>query len=326
MPPFEPKRDRSFKYRGPAELFSGELMIPLISAGFGEPIPENFQAKLRHVAHGPRADIAVNDHHEPIDLIVRNVKSFCDTSAFVIGGWSWRGDDGRIYQKRNENLAPMKDHLANQCRSTLAAWRQHGGRDRDCIIEIGNELDGSYWKNNLDEFFETAMTCYNAIRQMSKETPIITGSTMNFNKEPLWKKGGYEILDELCDLKWPKDTWQGLHPYRGGGREFPSFDSIEKALAELKKVLRGRPVAITEMGWASRTGHSNEKIAEMMRLEIEMWHLFGAMLFCFYQIQDAPIPENKGEGGFGAYTNAEEGLTAKPVVEPLHNYLEFIAS
>jgi hypothetical protein len=118
-------------------------------------------------------------------------------------------------------------------------------------IEIGNELDGSYWKNHLDAFRRTAMTCYERVRSVSQEVRFITGSTMNYNKEIAWKRGGYEVLHDLCRLAWPMDTIQGLHPYRGGGRFWPSFNSERDALSELREVLRGRKLAITEMGWAS---------------------------------------------------------------------------
>lgn len=310
-------------------------MIPLSCAGYVYPIDDRHVEAVNYTAVGIRTGPCVNDSHEPIDAIVKKAAQEFSTSIFIVAGWDWRNtavpphQEGHTFQRRDANLLedPGKEHIANQCASILAVWKQSGREYRDCIIEIGNELDGSYWKDNLDEFFELAMHSYDRIRSITSETPIVTGSTMNFNKEPFWKKGGYEIFRELCALAWPKDTWQGLHPYRGdGGRTWPSWDSDQDALEEIARLLDGRDLAITEMGWASRTGHSDSKIAAMVAQEIQMWNDFGATCYAHYQIQDGPIPDNAGEGGFGAYTSLENGLKKKPVAEPLHGYVEMRAT
>lgn len=305
-------------------------MILLSCAGYVYPLDERQVEGVRYTSVGQRTGPCVNDPHEPIAAIVQRAASLWKTSMFIVGGWDWRNtaipphQEGHTYNQADKNLLedPGKEHLANQCASILAEWKQSGREYRDCIIEIGNELDGSYWKHNLDHFFELAMHCYERVRSVTPDAKFITGSTMNFNKEPLWKKGGYEIFCELVDFPWPADTWQGLHPYRGGGREWPSWDSDKDALEEIKHLLNGRGLAITEMGWASRTGHSDTKIAAMVAAELQMWKDFGAECYAHYQIQDGPIPDNAGEGGFGAYRSMEDGFEKKPVAETLHNFLE----
>jgi hypothetical protein len=246
-----------------------------------------------------------------VAALVANTRLYFDEAIFIVGGWDWR-DAGKLVQKRNADLEPLKVHLASQCKSLIAEWVNSGAQPSKLWIEIGNELDGSYWKNHLDAYHRTALTCYERVRSLSGEVNFITGSTMNLNKEFSWKRGGYEVLDDLCALSWPMDTIQGLHPYRGPGRYWPSFPNEEAALEALEKILSGRKLAITEMGWASGTGHDDDLIAEMTRVETTMWKRFGAVCYTAYQIQDAPKPNNHGEGGFGAFSSVADGLTEKP--------------
>lgn len=283
----------------------------LINAGFCEPLLPELAFRLQPLCHGIRTGLAVNDEHPMIERLVRDALTYFDEAIFVIGGWDWRFG-GKLEQRRGADLEPQKVHLANQCESLIAEWGAQGGDTSKLWIEIGNELDGSYWKNSLDAFRRTALTCYDRVRSLSDRVHFVTGSTMNLNKEPSWKRGGYEVLQELCRLAWPMDTIQGLHPYRGGGRAWPSFASEDEALLELREVLRGRKLAVTEMGWASGTGHSDEAIAGMMREEIAVWRDFGAVAFTAYQAQDDRVPRNVGEGGFGAFSNFEDGLKEKP--------------
>ena len=282
-----------------------------INAGFCEPLHREVALRCRDIANGNRTGLAVNDEHPMIATLAKDTLSYFDEAVFVIAGWDWR-EGGKLIQTRNADLEPMKVHLANQCESLIAEWGANGGDTSKLWIDFGNELDGSYWKNHLDAYRRTAMVSYERVRSISDQVHFITGSTMNLNKEPLWKRGGFEVLEDLCRLSWPADTIQGLHPYRGGGRFWPSFDSEGEALDELRRVLRGRKLAITEMGWASGTGHSDEAIADMTRLEIEMWRHFGALCYVGYQAQDAPKPRNMGEGGFGAFSAVSDGLTEKP--------------
>lgn len=308
-------------------------MILLSNAGFVYPIDDRHAEGVGYTAVGIRSGPCVNDPHEPIDAIVAKAAKLYETSLFLVGGWNWRNPEipphqpGHVWDDRDANLLehPGKQHLANQCASILDVWKQSGREYKDCIIEIGNELDGSYWKTNLDEFFELAMHCYKRVRSISDEVPFVTGSTMNFNKAGsifCWKKSGYEIFRELNNLSWPSDTWQGLHPYRGDGRGWPSWDSDRDALEEIRDLLKGRGLAITEMGWASMTGHSNDKIALMVAQELQMWKDFGAACYIHYQIEDGAIPNNGSEGGFGAYTNIADGFAQKQVAETLHGFLE----
>jgi len=282
-----------------------------INAGFCEPLHPEIAARCQSIANGIRTGLAIGDEHAMVAALVADTRLYFDEAVFVVGGWDWR-DGGRLVQKRNADLEPLKTHLGKQCQSLITEWGTSGGDLSKLWIEIGNELDGSYWKNHLDAFHRMALTCYERVRAISDQVRFITGSTMNFNKEFSWKRGGYEVLDELCGLSWPMDTVQGLHPYRGGGRYWPSFDSDESALAALTKVLRGRQVAITEMGWASGIGDSDELIAEMAREEMAMWRRFGAVCYVGYQAQDHAKPGNVGEGGFGAFSNVVDGLEEKP--------------
>lgn len=287
-----------------------------VNAGFNEPLHPAVAARCQSVARGIRTGLAVNDEHAMVATLVEDTLKYFDEAIFIVGCWDVR-QGGKLIQDRQANLEPQAQHLANQCESLIAEWGARGGDTSKLWIEIGNELDGSYWKNDLEAFRRTAMTCYERVRSISDQVAFITGSTMNFNKEFAWKRGGHEVLAELCRLSWPRDTIQGLHPYRGGGRFWPSFDSEGEALAELRRVLRGRKVAITEMGWASGTGHIDEAIAEMMRAELAMWLEFGALCFVAYQAQDDVAPRNVGEGGFGVFANVVDGLKEKPVAKVL---------
>jgi len=295
------------------------------SAGFSEPINDEIVNGVKATSNGIRSGPAVNDQHGWIEKIVDDAARRFESSLFIVGGWDWREANGRLLQRRDANLLenPGKEHLANQCGSILAVWEQSGRPLEACWIEIGNELDLSYWKKHLKEFHELAMACYERVRSISKEIPFITGSTANFDCRPLWKKGGYEILDELCRLDWPSDTIQGLHPYRTESRqnEWPTWDSSNEALEKLRDVLRGRDVAITEMGWRSRGKFSDAEIATFFRAELEMWDEFGAHCFVPYQIQDAAKPNNSGEGGFGVYTNLVDGFEPKLVAGVLGEWL-----
>ena len=287
------------------------------SAGFAEPLSKQIADAVKKVAVGIRTAVAVNDQHNRIEQIVSNAAGHFETSIFIVGGWDWRRPDGGLYQRRDADLSYMAPHLINQCRSILSVWLRTERKPSDCWIEFGNEVDGSYWKNNLGQFFNVAMACYRKVREASEHSPFITGSTMNFNKGRLWNRNGYDVMKELCAFGWPRDTLQGLHPYRQEGRGWPSFKSDAKALAALSKLLRGRRVAVTEMGWRSNEQHTDAKIAAMTREEIDMWRRFGSACFVHYQIVDAPRPNNRGEGAFGAFSAHVDGLAPKPVAEVL---------
>lgn len=289
-----------------------------VSAGFSSPIPSPIAKAAQLIAHGNRTSLAVNDGHDWVDTIVTDAAKRFETSIFLVGGWFWRREDGSLYQQRDANLLadPGKEHLANQCDSILHVWQQRGRSIGDCWIEIGPEVDGSYWKKHLDQFHELAMFCCERVRSISPVVPFVTGSTMNFNRAKYcWQKSGYKILKELCRLDWPSDTLQGLHPYRTDlpQNEWPSWDDWDQAQNKLTRVLRGRKVAITEMGWHSNTGFSDEQIAAFTAKEIQAWEEYGAACYDHYQVQDEPAPNNAGEGGFGAYTNMIDGLKPKPV-------------
>lgn len=284
------------------------------NAGFGEPLSPELVEALEPIAHGIRTGIAVNGTHEHIEAVVGNAAEHFGESTFIVGGWDWLEDGGALYQRRDADLFPMRDHLARQCESIFAVWTQRGRPLETCWIEVGNELDGSYWKEHLSRFHQLALFLYRRVRELSPSSPFITGSTMNLNKGALWKRDGFEVLEELCRLGWPGDSLQGLHPYRQkDGRGWPSFVDDNEALEELRRILRGRRVAITEMGWQSKRGFSDRRIADFMREEIICWELAGAACFDHYQVQDAPKPNNEGEGGFGAYSAAGDGLEAKPL-------------
>ena len=299
-----------------------------VNAGFSRPLDDETAEKCQEVAEGIRTGPACNDHHEPLEAVVGDAADRFERSVFIVGGWDWRDEDGNLYQRRDQNLLedPGKLHLANQCESVLAVWKQRGRRHEDCVIEIGNELDGSYWKEHLDEYHELAMACYERVRSISSAAPFVTGSTMNFDQAPFpWQKRGYEILDELCgSFTWPDDTLQGLHPYRTRHpqSEWPTWSSSAEALARLREVLRGRGLAITEMGWHSGDTFNDDEIARFTADEIQMWERFDAYGYVHYQIQDEAKPDNTGEGGFGAYTNAVDGFEAKPVAQTLQDAME----
>lgn len=295
-------------------------------AGFSHPLTDTVASGVSSTAEGIRTAIACNDHHDWIDTIVTDAATRFETSIFVVGGWDWRAADGTLSQRRDANLLddPGKEHLASQCASILAIWRRRGRSYGSCWIEVGNELDGSYWKAHLDQFYKLAMHCYDRVRAISLDAPFITGSTMNFNRAPYpWQRRGYEVLKKLCRLDWPRDTLQGLHPYRSKCRQdqWPTWDSSIAALAKLTAVLHGRGVAITEMGWPSGGAFTDDEIATLVHDELAMWDAYGAHCFAPYQIQDEPIPWHTGEGGFGIFTNIEDGFDEKPVACVLRDWL-----
>ena len=294
------------------------------SAGFSDALPDDAAAGASMISEGIRTGPAVNDHHDPLARVVVDAAKHFEASLFVVGGWDWRRDDGSLYQRRDANLLedPGKEHLASQCASILAAWGQTGRPLSSCWIEIGNELDGSYWKRHIDEFHELAMHCYHRVRSVSEDVPFITGSTMNFNKAPWpWQKRGYEIFRDVCSFSWPGDTLQGLHPYRQEGRGWPSFNSEDEVFEELRSLLRGRGLAITEMGWHSGAEHDDDKIADMMTAELDSWSRFGAYCYTHYQIQDSDKPGNTGEGGFGAFSSLGDGFWEKPQARALAGWM-----
>jgi hypothetical protein len=81
----------------------------------------------------------------------------------------------------------------------------------------------------------------------------------------------------------------------------------------LRTVLRGRRVAITEMGWPSGERWNDDEIAGFVRDECKKWISFGAECYTHYSVEDGPKPNNHGEGGYGAHTNLADGFGMKPV-------------
>lgn len=301
-------------------------MIQFVNAGFSQVLPLEFVEPCQYVARGIRTGPAVNDLDDWVRRLVQDTKRHFDDAIFIVGGWDWRREDGSIYQDRKAVLNDRKDHLANQCAQIVHDWREADGDESRLWIDFGNELDLTPpWKNDLDGFFRTAMASYQAVRGMSDTVNFITGSASNFNRQPggiCRSPRGLKILKELSKFDWPSDTFQGLHPYRTQSWQstWPTWGGTDEALLALRDVLKGRRLAITEMGWPSGGKFSDSEIAAMSRAEIEMWRdEFGAACYCHYQIQDSTRPDNIGEGGFGAHTAFADGLKRKPVAVVLHN-------
>ena len=75
------------------------------------------------------------------------------------------------------------------------------------------------------------------------------------------------------------------------------------------------------MGWTSGEKFSDGEIATFVGAELKMWADFGARCFVPYQIQDGAKPDNSGEGGFGVYTNLNDGFEEKLVARTLSDWL-----
>lgn len=304
-----------------------------VVAGFSNLLEYKFIPKTQVIAHGIRTGPAVNDGHERIEKLVENTLEHFKEAIFIVGGWDWRDESiethhpGNLYQRRDANLKDMTEHLANQCTQIISNWRYFGGEDSNLWIEFGNELDlTDTWKHDIDGFYRTAMTSYETIRSLSSSVRFITGSTSNFHRKPkyqCWRSPrGWEILKKLREFDWPKDTYQGLHPYRNDlpHEQWKHWKDWNEALQRLDYILNGRRVAITEMGWHSGSKWDDFQIAEHINKEIGAWIKVNAGCYVHYQIQDSPKPANVGEGGFGAYTNIDDGLEPKQVQTVLANW------
>jgi hypothetical protein len=276
----------------------------MVSAGFGESISGEWCDRVGNISMGPRQDMPHGADDVYVRKLVENVTSRDFHAMFIIGGWMYLRDDGSVHS--DKKLQPNPEHVRDQAHQIVYEWKQKGAQESRLYIEIGNELDLSYWQEHLDDYHRMAMMCHEAVRKQSSDVRIVTGSTSNFRKKGLfWQNDhGYEILEKLCSFDWPDDTLQGLHPYRTGHRqsEWPSFSSSEDALKALRKLLHGRKLAVTEMGWHESEKWSREDVANFTQDEIKMWRDFGADVFVLYQIQDGL--GSTGEDRFGAYTAA----------------------
>lgn len=281
-------------------------------------MPPKMWAGVNDVSSGPRTSVCLNDQAPWIRRIVEDTLTHCrDQEAIIIvGGWAYREAEGNISDRGREvPLVPWTPHLANQCEQIIKDWRRAGGRDENLWLEFGNEIDiTAGWKRNLDAFHRAAMVCYERVRSLSGLVRYVTGSTSNFRKRKLpWQSPkGYEVQKRLSKMDWPVDTYQGMHPYRDDPSSF-RWEAFERMLGK-------RKAAITEMGWASGEGHTDEAIAQFVDDEIRKWEQFGAACYDHYQIGDGAIPYNTGPEGFGAYTALDDGFEPKPVQPVLENW------
>lgn len=300
-------------------------MLIYQAAGFSMPLadaPPVMGEGVRFTSAGIRTGPANNDGHEWIRPLAIDALNHGDVAIFIVAGWEWRDDSkpehspGHLIQDRKRPIDFA--HTANQAQQIIHDWRFAGGKDRNLTIEIGNELDlTDVWRRGkLGKFPALVMQVYNAVRELSDEVKIVTGSVSNFRKRPnFWRsRRGFEVLECLRDAHFPRDTLQGLHPYRNDLPPGLYHDwHRDEALDVLRGLLDGRKVAITEMGWYSGGNWTDDQIAGFVHDEIAAWRDFGADSFVFYQLQDGVRPDNSGEGGFGAFTNHVDGFEPKPV-------------
>lgn len=302
------------------------------NAGFSNPLStpgrdvNGFGAAVQATSHGIRSGPANNDGHERIRPMCVDALRWGDSAIMIVAGWDWRDESkpihspGHMYSDRNRK--PDVEHTANQAEQVIHDWRFGGGLDGNLTIEIAGELDlTDIWKGRkLSGYYDFAMRVYDRVRSLSSEVKIVTGSTSNFRQRPRFKRSrrGFEVLECLHDMGFPKDTLQGVHPYRNDLPPglYHNWDR-QGAFNVLRGLLDGRKIAITEMGWHSRGDWTNQQIAGFVRDEINSWREFGADCYVHYQIQDGRKPNNTGEGGFGAFENHEDGLTPKPVATVL---------
>lgn len=290
-----------------------------VNAGFNNPLARVLWPKVNSIAHGIRTGPAVNDGYTEISVLVANALTVAPEAIFIVGGWDWRRPNGSLYQRRDFPLVERSGNLAIQCQRIVGMWQCMGRKDENLWIEFGNELDITPgWNKDLEDFYRAAMLSYAAVRELSSEVKFITGSTSNFDRKSwgCWRSPrGWETLKKLSQFDWPADTYQGLHPYRNDltTDQWKSWKDWSEALDRLSYLLNYRKVAITEMGWSSRGKWSDLRIKDFVFREIFKWKDFGAGCYVHYQMQDAPRPNNRGEGGFGAYTSSADGLAEKYV-------------
>lgn len=324
-----PKRKRGGR-RAPASAstLTFEGMPNLVAAGFGEPVTPFWFDRVERTTFGIRQDIPAGADAEYIRKLVREVAERDAGGIFMVGGWSFLRE-GELIHDRDAPRAPRSDTV-QQARQLAHEMRTAGLEGRG-MVEIGNEIDlDPAYKNDVGEFEALVSECIPAIRKRG-DFPIVTGSVSNIDLKNDGARGP-KMLRRLCELGFPADTIQGIHPYRTGVEPwvFRGFDSPAHMLDWLRGVLAGRRFGVTEIGWNNgeftvKKGlfkketkrWSQGDVAAFADWELNFWKEAGSVVYAWYQIRDAEPGNEHEDAQFGEFL--ADG-TEKLVAGSFRNY------
>ena len=153
----------------------------------------------------------------------------------------WMASDDKTVFTCKCPACPPKDFQAwrKLVSATVKALLNRYGADevRSWHFEVWNEPNIFFWSGPKELYFAMLTKAYEAIKAEDPEAQVLGCSTagidVDFIKQTMAAGGRFDALT--------------IHPYRG---ELNDLQFIQE-LRDVKKLVGGRPVWITEMGWPS---------------------------------------------------------------------------
>jgi hypothetical protein len=129
------------------------------------------------------------------------------------------------------------------CRWTRATV--HHFKDRVKHWEIYNEPNIFFWEGPKEMYPVLVKKCYSAIKQEDPEAQVLAVSTSGIERK---------FIARVLEAGAPFDVLT-IHPYRPRLADA----GFMRELRETAKLVEGRPVWITEMGWSTQIGGTDER-------------------------------------------------------------------
>ena len=172
-------------------------------------------------------------------------------------------------------------------------------------IEFGNEPDlGNRfgWPSAGDYLAATR----EAIGMAQGRNPLWVGVVSNLNKR------GFEFLERMRWATIPGWVGCAVHRYPDGDTAEPNRPSKDRRfrkpghrdaeIAELRRIVGTRPLGLSEIGYHTADGQTDEQVAANMRWEREFFARHGFEFAIAYQLIDGPENVKEQRYGFRRFT------------------------
>jgi len=241
------------------------MLVPLAVPGTFGALDQELLRQVTSRFSGIRVDVHPGDaelHHEQRWEQVLSIRDSRAFAIFLIGPDHIDLGDTELVQKSKDFATKL----------VSAGYRKRG----NAAVEIGNEPDlaVSRWKRNPEAMARCFAECYDAVKELVPELPVLCPSVSNLNSRGL----GYlsKMVPQL-----PPECGVAFHRYPAGvdfetsHRGYSSrFDEVDR----LRELAGGRELWNTETGWAEQNRDytlSELQVAERMEREHELWTSLG---------------------------------------------------
>jgi hypothetical protein len=280
--------------------------------------------------HGIRQDLP--DDHDLCRQILEELASYhrLHPLFLVAGGRMTRGHPGTGAAPWTREA--LRRHVEDVC-SKLDEL-EYFERPDPPALEIGNEPDIAVevWKDHPKLLGETFAECYSTVREFTDRSVVLTPSVSNLNQR------GITYLGRMLARGLPAGAAVAVHRYPNGrdsAKAHPGFETRDRELEELFRLVGGADVWVTETGRTEGPERirrfplpdltirmTEEEVSDFVEEELRFWAAVPQVrAVVWYQLNSGPDDEDP----MHHYGIRRHDGTFKPVARRLSALIEELA-